>query len=105
MSEEDDARMAKVLERLRARHQAYLEVFGPPERPTTAGAIVLADMEKFARFGYTSVHRPRVGDTPGPLDPYGTIYNLALKEFVQRIHLQLAWSEEDGDSSDRFDGE
>lgn len=102
---DNETQLARAREQRRRKHQAYLEVFGAPEKPTAAGAIVLADLERFARFNYSAVYRPRVGKNPGPLDPYATIYNVALKDFVQRIHQWLAWSDDNDDSDSSFDGE
>ena len=104
----DDAleQRAKALQRLRDRHGAYLAVFGPLDKPVSAAAaFVLADIERFARYEHTPSYRPRtLGDFPGPMDPYGTIYNVALQDFVKRIHQAIGWSEEHDDSSSSVDG-
>jgi len=65
---------------------------------------VLSDLERFARFSHSAAYRPRIGKNPGPVDPYGTLYNLGLQDFVKRIHQWLAWSEDDNSNTD-FDGE
>lgn len=88
----------------RERHAAYVAVFGPPNQPTPHGAIVLADLERFARFAHSATYRPRVGKQPGPVDPYGTLYNLGLQDFVKRIHQWLTWSDND-DSNPGPDGQ
>lgn len=94
--ETDDKRRLAAIERWRAKHAAYIAVFGPADKPTAAGAIVLSDLERFARFSHSATSRPLgIKSTLGPVDPYGTLYNLGLQEVVKRIHQLLTWQEED----------
>lgn len=92
--DEDAKNRQAAIQRARAKHEAYVAVFGTVNQPTAHGAIVLADLERFARFDKTATSRPLgIKDTFGPVDPYGTLYNLGLQELVKRIHQCIQWAE------------
>lgn len=86
--------------RLKQIHEAYLKVFGPPGDRTPYGELILADLERFARFRDTAITR----DLQGRYDGGATAYNTGLQDIVKRIHLKIEWSDH-GDSSRDSGGE
>lgn len=99
MKDEDETRAAAVA-RLREKHEAYVAVFGTADKPTTGGAIVLADLERHAGFYGSPRYCPRQGDRAGPVDPYGTLYNVGLQDMVKHIHRRIGWSQEQTEPED-----
>lgn len=88
MDENEQAREAQV-ERLRAKHEAYVKLFGPPGEPTPFGAIVLEDLDAFCTTWRESIHM----DAQGRMDPYTTIYRDGKKAVALRIRKMIEWSE------------
>lgn len=86
--ENEQARQAAA-EHVRTVNAAYARLFGLPGERTADGALVLADLERFARFRDTAITR----DMQGRYDGGATAYNTGLQDIVKRIHLKIEWSE------------
>ena len=93
-NENEEARQ-KALQRLRAKHEAYVKVFGLPGQPTVYGAIILDDLDAFCTSFKESVHF----DQSGRMDPFTTIYRDGKKAVALRIREMIEWRHGDGDSS------
>lgn len=91
------------MDRIRAKSDAYIKVFGPPGSPTDFAKTVLEDLQKFCRYGDETIHL----DNSGRLDPYTTIYRDGKKAVIDRIYKMLDWSNFDvdrnGNSHDYYD--
>jgi hypothetical protein len=81
----------EALKRIRAKREAYRQLFGEPGKPSAAAAIVLADLETFCTSRKESLHL----DLQGRVDPYATIYRDGKKAVMIRIRETLEWSEDD----------
>ena len=90
-----DEERAAAVARLQEKHNAYVTVFGTADKPTTAGAIVLADLERLVGLAASARCCPMVGAHRGAMDPYGTIYNVGLQDVVKHIHKRITWSAEE----------
>jgi len=93
--EEAERTRQEYLERVRLKHDAYVQLFGTAGHPTPLGQVVLEDLDRFCRRGEESIHM----DEQGRMDPYTTIYRDGKKAVADRIHAMIEWSDHDNSSS------
>ena len=89
MSEENEQARSEALARMRKKQEAYRAVFGPADNRTPLGAVILEDLERFARYHDRSIYR----DLQGRFDGGSTAYNMGMHDLVKRIHLMITRSE------------
>lgn len=93
--DENEQARQEHLERLRLKHDAYIQLFGTPGNPNPVGQVVLDDLDAFCRRGHESIHM----DAQGRMDPYTTIYRDGKKAVADRIHAMINWSDHVNSSS------
>lgn len=100
MQTDDENEKARLehLERVRLKHDAYLQLFGTPGNLNPVGQVVLDDLDQFCTRGRESIHM----DREGRLDPFTTIYRDGKKAVADRIHAMIEWSD-NGNSSSGID--
>ena len=89
VTEENEIARAEVLARIRERSRIFLETFGPPEKPTRHGGIILDALR--TKFG-TGLP-PNVLDDHGRTDALQTWRHLGHFDVLEYINQQLTWKE------------
>ena len=87
---DEDSRLA-ALARIKARQDAYRNVFGLPGERTAFQIEVLADIERFTKFGEELVSF----DREGRIDPNTVVYRAGKEAVTKRIHKMIQWSDTD----------
>src|ERR1700687_6361816 len=90
VAEENEIAQAKLLQRWRTARDAFLATFGPPEKRTPFGLIMLEHLERFCRA------RPGaelVVDNQGQSDIPQKMRHLGRKQVIEAIHEIINWKE------------
>ena len=95
MTEQAELEREEGLARLRLKHEAYVALFGPPNKLTPFGKIVLEDLDAFCTTFRESIHMDRAGR----MDPYTTIYRDGKKAVALRIREMINRSDIPNDDS------